>query len=94
MDQVPPIERPSPPGGLRVLHPLRIRDFALLFGGTTVSLFGDGIYLVAIAWQVYDLSNVPTALSIAGVACLGFLAVPGIRDPERWDAEAVPAQAA
>jgi DHA3 family tetracycline resistance protein-like MFS transporter len=34
----------------------------------TVSLFGDGIYFVAIAWQVYELSNAPTALSVVGVA--------------------------
>ncbi len=66
-----PIEPPAPrgtEGGIRILRPLRIRDFALLFGGTTVSLFGDGIYIVALAWQVYDLSNVPTALSVVGVA--------------------------
>ncbi len=72
MDQVPsPIEPPASPAsetGVRILRPLRIRDFALLFGGTTVSLFGDGIYIVALAWQVYDLSNVPTALSAVGVA--------------------------
>ena len=71
MDQIPPIEplsAPAPAEGLRILRPLRIRDFALLFGGTTVSMFGDGIYLVAIAWQVYELSNAPTALSIVGVA--------------------------
>ncbi len=71
MDQFSPIE-PSPeppaPAGPRILHPLRIRDFSLLFGGTTVSLFGDGIFLVALAWQVYELSNVPTALSLVGVA--------------------------
>ena len=34
----------------------------------TMSLMGDGIFLVALAWQVYELSNVPTALSIVGVA--------------------------
>jgi MFS family permease len=34
----------------------------------TVSLLGDGIYLVAVAWQTYELSNAPTALSIVGVA--------------------------
>lgn len=34
----------------------------------TVSLLGDGIYFVAIAWQVYELSNTPTALSIVGLA--------------------------
>jgi DHA3 family tetracycline resistance protein-like MFS transporter len=51
-----------------MLAPLAIRDYALLFAGMTVSLIGDGIYLVAIAWQVYELSNAPTALSIVGVA--------------------------
>jgi DHA3 family tetracycline resistance protein-like MFS transporter len=34
----------------------------------TVSMLGDGIYFVAIAWQVYELSNAPTALSAVGVA--------------------------
>jgi Transmembrane secretion effector len=52
----------------RVLRPLRERDFALLYTGVAVSLLGDGIYLVAIAWQVYDISNAPTALSLVGVA--------------------------
>jgi MFS family permease len=70
MDQVPQLEPHSDPpaGGIRILRPLRIRDFALLFWGTTISQVGDGVYLVAIAWQVYELSNAPTALSIVGVA--------------------------
>jgi DHA3 family tetracycline resistance protein-like MFS transporter len=34
----------------------------------TASLVGDGVFLVALAWQVYQLSNVPTALSVVGVA--------------------------
>lgn len=34
----------------------------------TVSLVGDGIFLVAIAWQVYELSNVPSALAVVGLA--------------------------
>jgi MFS family permease len=51
-----------------LLTPLRQRDFALLWSGMTVSLLGDGIYFVAIAWQVYALSNAPTALSVVGVA--------------------------
>jgi hypothetical protein len=29
---------------------------------------GDGIYVVALAWQVYELSNSPTSLSLVGVA--------------------------
>src|SRR4051794_13565394 len=31
-------------------------------------MLGDGIYLVAIAWQVYAISNAPTALGVVGVA--------------------------
>ena len=46
---------PSPT--VNLLRPLRERDFALLWTGMTVSLLGDGIYTVAIAWQVYQLSN-------------------------------------
>jgi hypothetical protein len=53
---------------LRILKPLQIRDFALLWTGMTVSLVGDGIYLVALAWQTYALSDAPTALSLVGVA--------------------------
>ena len=51
-----------------ILRPLGIRDFALLWAGATVSLAGDGVYIVAIAWQVYELSNSPTALSLVGLA--------------------------
>ena len=51
-----------------VLRPLRIRDFALLWLGLTVSFVGDGVYIIAIAWQTYDLSNSPSALAAVGVA--------------------------
>ncbi len=34
----------------------------------SISLLGDGIFFVALAWQVYALSNVPSALSIVGIA--------------------------
>src|ERR687890_1076734 len=51
-----------------VLRALRHRDFRLLWTGQTVSLVGDGIYLVAIAWLVYDISNQPGALAIVGFA--------------------------
>ncbi|HET6379698.1 MAG TPA: MFS transporter [candidate division Zixibacteria bacterium] len=54
--------------GIRLLEPLRERDFALLTGGAFVSLLGDGFFSVALAWQVYQISNVPTALSVVGVA--------------------------
>jgi MFS family permease len=51
-----------------MLAPLRRRDFALLWTGMTVSMLGDGIYFVAIAWQTYSISNAPTALSVVGAA--------------------------
>jgi DHA3 family tetracycline resistance protein-like MFS transporter len=51
---------------LRILEPLQERDFALFWIGWTVSLIGDGFFMVAIAWQVYDLWNTPTALAIVG----------------------------
>ena len=57
-----------PHNRIRVLRPLGIRDFALLWTGMTVSFLGDGLYAVAIAWQVYTLSNAPTALAVVGVA--------------------------
>jgi MFS family permease len=34
----------------------------------TISLLGDGAFLVAIAWQVYELSNAPMALAVVGMA--------------------------
>lgn len=53
---------------IRILQPLREREFALFWLGWTVSLVGDGFFLVAIAWQVFDLWNSPTALAVVGVA--------------------------
>jgi DHA3 family tetracycline resistance protein-like MFS transporter len=53
---------------VRLLAPLRHRDFRLLWGGMCVSLLGDGIFLVAMAWQVYALSDAPTAMSMVGIA--------------------------
>ena len=51
-----------------ILRPLRVRDFALLWVGLTISFIGDGIYIIAIAWQTYDLSNSPSALAAVGIA--------------------------
>jgi DHA3 family tetracycline resistance protein-like MFS transporter len=44
------------------------RDFRLLFAGRSVSLLGDGAFLVALAWEAYTLSNAPTALSLLGIS--------------------------
>lgn len=52
-----------------VLRPLKVRDFRLLWVGLTVSLIGDGMYAVAMAWQVYeDLDASPAAFAAVGAA--------------------------
>lgn len=51
-----------------MLSPLRNRDFAVMWAAMTVSLMGDGVYFVAVAWQAFRLSNTPGALALVGVA--------------------------
>jgi MFS family permease len=67
---------------IAILRPLRERDFALFWTGWTVSLIGDGFFLVAIAWQAFDLWNTPTALALVGVAetipLIAFVLVGGV----------------
>jgi DHA3 family tetracycline resistance protein-like MFS transporter len=74
--------RVASPVTMRLLRPLRERDFALLFAGTLVSLLGDGIYLVALPFAVLELSDDPATLSLVGVAwslgMVGFLLVGGL----------------
>jgi DHA3 family tetracycline resistance protein-like MFS transporter len=53
---------------IAILRPLGVRDFAFLWTGMTVSMIGDGVYLVAIAWQVLSIENRPGALALVGVA--------------------------
>ncbi len=53
---------------VRLFAPLRHRDYRLLVGGMSVSLLGDGLFLVALAWQVYAISDAPTALASVGIA--------------------------
>jgi MFS family permease len=48
--------------------PLRRRDFRLLWTGMAVSLLGDGIFLVAVAWEAYSISDRPSALAFVGLA--------------------------
>ena len=50
------------------LRPLRFRDFRLLWTGLAVSLAGDGLWLVAVAWQVIELDGGPIQLSIVATA--------------------------
>jgi DHA3 family tetracycline resistance protein-like MFS transporter len=51
-----------------MLGTLRHREFRLLWAGQSISLVGDGIFFVALPWQVYELSNAPTALAVVGIA--------------------------
>ena len=53
---------------MRLPAALRNREFRLLWTGMSTSLVGNGILLVALAWQVYDLSGLPAAMSAVGVA--------------------------
>src|SRR3954463_14124530 len=76
------LDRPGGFSRVRMLTPLRHRDFRLLWSGMCVPLMGDGIFLVAMAWQVYALSNAPTALSLVGIAMtvptIAFLLLGGV----------------
>jgi len=76
---------------VRILRPLAERDYALLTGGSLISQLGDGFFFVALAWQVYQISNVPTALSLVGLAwtlpLLLFVLIGGVftdRYDRRW----------
>src|SRR5437764_6259500 len=68
------LDRPGGHSGGHLLSPLRHRDFRVLWAGMAVSLLGDGIFLIAIAWESYTLWNAPAALSIVGIG----MAVPTV----------------
>ena len=51
--------RPTPTGLRRIGAALHYRDFRILWTGMTISLVGDGIFLIAIAWESYSLWNAP-----------------------------------
>jgi MFS family permease len=73
------------PGGLARKHifaPLKHRDFRVLWIGMAVSLLGDGIFFIAIAWETYSLWNAPAALSIVSIGMtlpmIAFLLIGGV----------------
>src|SRR2546423_8300672 len=76
------LDRPGGIGRGQLLSPLRHRDFRVLWTGMTVSLVGDGIFLIAIAWESYALWNAPAALSIVSIGMtiptITFLLVGGV----------------
>jgi MFS family permease len=61
------MEAPSPLKQ-RVLSPLRHRDFRLFWLGLLFSSVGSQFTQVAMAWQIYELSNSPLQLGLIGLA--------------------------
>jgi MFS family permease len=51
-------------GRLRALHALSSRDFRLLWGGQTISLIGDGAFLVALGWKTFSLTGKTSSLAL------------------------------
>ena len=48
-----------------------MRDFAFYWTARTTSWLGDGVMVVALPWQVYELTNSPTAMGVVGALQLG-----------------------
>jgi predicted MFS family arabinose efflux permease len=67
---------------LKFLAPLRIRDFAFLWWGLTISLIGDGIFFIALPFLVFSVSESPIAYTLALIAwtlpLVAFLLVGGV----------------
>jgi MFS family permease len=69
-------ERVSPGGGTgkaqrhgpRALRPLRHREYRLLIASGSASLFADGLWLVALVWQVIEMGGGPSDLSVVATA--------------------------
>jgi DHA3 family tetracycline resistance protein-like MFS transporter len=68
--------------GLKVLAPFRVRDFALYWTARTISFLGDGVMVVALPWQVYELTDSPAAMGVVGglqtVAIVAFVLFGGV----------------
>jgi DHA3 family tetracycline resistance protein-like MFS transporter len=81
------LDRPGGFGRGNLVSPLRHRDFRILWTGMTISLIGDGIFLIAIAWESYSLWNTPAALSIVGIGMtiptIAFLLIGGVVSDRR-----------
>jgi len=60
---------------VRALRPFETGQYRLLAGALTASLFGSGIWAVAMVWQVMELGGGPVQLSaVAAAAAIGLLA--------------------
>jgi len=77
----PAAARPEPaaagtgPGRFRALRPLARRDFRVLIGALSVSIFGSGMWAVTMVYQVIGLGGGPVELSlVAALAAAGLVA--------------------
>lgn len=55
------------PGKQRILSPLRHRDFRLFWTGLLLSSVGSQFTQVAMAWQIYELTNSPLQIGMLGL---------------------------
>jgi MFS family permease len=71
----------EPTGRARALYALRSRDFRLLWAGQTISLVGDGAFLVALGWKSFSLTGSKSTLALVlmahGTAMLTTLLIGG-----------------
>lgn len=65
------VDQPVPgTGGWRVLAPFRFREYRLLIGALSISIFAEGMWAVVMAMQVIALDDDPASLSLVAT-CLG-----------------------
>lgn len=58
----------------RVLRPFGTRQYRWLAAGLALALFGDGMWLIAVVWQVIDLGGGPGKVSlVSGTTAVGML---------------------
>ncbi|HEX9264207.1 MAG TPA: MFS transporter, partial [Candidatus Binatia bacterium] len=60
--------KPPSPSTHRLLSPLRHRDFRLFWTGLVLSSVGSQFTQVAMAWQIYELTNSPLQIGLIGLA--------------------------
>jgi MFS family permease len=53
---------------IQLLQALQLNSFALLWSGQTISLLGDNVFSIALAWIVVSLTGSSVAMSLVVVA--------------------------
>ncbi len=65
----------------KAVHPLRVRDFRLLWIGESISLLGDQFYLIALPWLVLQVTGsalaLGTVLALASIPRALFMLIGG-----------------